>query len=193
MDFACFPPSVRKAFIGVPREAFLPPELREFAKVDEAIPIGHGQETTKPSIIAEMLKAAEIGKGMKVLEVGSGTGYVLALIEELSGRKAIGIERIEEFVKKANEALSALGYSSFSLHGNGWFGLREFAPYDAIIVSASVPSFPQLLFEQLKNGGTLVYPLAGKMSDYLYSAKKRDGKIIEFPIMPCRFKPIELV
>ena len=89
---------IRKAFAKVPRREFLPEEERPFADLDEPLPIGFNQTTSQPSMIKEMLLQLKPGKGMNILEVGSGSGYVLALLEEITGERVHGIERIKELV-----------------------------------------------------------------------------------------------
>lgn len=136
------PPSILDAFERVPREAFLPAELAPRAYDDRALPIGLGQTLSQPSMIALMLIALDISPRHRVLEVGSGSGYVLALLSQL-GCEVFGVERLAELAGRSRETLRAIGISDVMVHeGDGSHGLPEHAPYDRILVSAAAGRSP---------------------------------------------------
>jgi protein-L-isoaspartate(D-aspartate) O-methyltransferase len=158
---------VLEAVRRVPREAFLPEELRELAYEDTALPIGLGQTMSQPYIVAKMSEALELAAHGRdpadavILEIGTGSGYAAAVLAEIAGR-VITIERRAELAERARERLAASGYGRVDvIAGNGTRGHPEAAPYDGIVVAASGPEVPASLREQLAIGGRLVMPIAG--------------------------------
>ena len=152
-------PAVLAAMARVPREAFLPDELAEFAYEDAPLPIEADQTISQPFIVALMSAALELGPGDSVLEVGTGSGYAAAVLGELAG-EVYTIERHRVLADLATRRLAALGYSNVHvLLGDGSRGWPEHAPYEAIVVAAGGPSVPQPLLEQLAVGGRLVIPV----------------------------------
>ncbi len=157
--------AVEHAFLNVKREIFFSEENRQFAYVDSAFPIGFGQTISQPSTIAVMLELLEVKKGMGVLEVGSGCGYVMALLSELVGAKGnvFGVELIPELVALASRNLASAGYKNVALkNGDGKLGWKEQALFDRILVSAASSEVPQALIEQLALGGRLVAPVGSR-------------------------------
>jgi protein-L-isoaspartate(D-aspartate) O-methyltransferase len=147
------------AMRAVPREAFLPDDLREFAYDDRPLPIGSGQTISQPFIVAAMIDAAEIQSGSTVLEIGAGSGYAAAVISRIAA-KVYAIERHAPLTDEARQRLAALGYDNIELRtGDGTFGWPEAAPFDAIIASAGGPSVPRSLRHQLAIGGVLAMPV----------------------------------
>jgi protein-L-isoaspartate(D-aspartate) O-methyltransferase len=145
----------------VPRESFVPDELREFAYDDSPLPIGEGQTISQPYIVALMIEAAEVGPGHRVLEVGAGSGYAAAVISRIADR-VYAIERHESLVKSAQQRMIDLGYDNLTvLAGDGSLGLPAHAPYDAILVAAGSDRVPEPLKQQLAIGGRLVVPVGG--------------------------------
>ena len=143
----------------VPREAFLPHHLHEFAYDDTALPIEAGQTISQPYIVAFMTEALALKGGEKVLEIGAGSGYAAAVLAEIAG-EVYSVERIGQLAEKAAVALADLGYRNVHiLHGDGTRGWPDHAPYDAIVVTAGGPQVPQALCAQLKVGGRLVIPV----------------------------------
>src|SRR6516162_10901123 len=143
----------------VPREAFLPHALCEFAYVDSPLPIEEAQTISQPYIVAFMTEALALEGGEKVLEIGTGSGYAAALLAEIAG-EVYTVERIGQLAEKAAATLADLGYGNVHvLHGDGTKGWPEYAPYDGIIVAAGGPTIPESLKEQLKIGGRLVIPV----------------------------------
>lgn len=150
---------VLAAMRSVPREAFLPEELREFAYEDAPLPIAEGQTISQPYIVAMMIDALELQGGEKVLEIGTGSGYAAAVLSRIA-KDVYTVERIGQLAEKAADTLSALGYHNLHvLHADGTLGWPDHAPYDAIVVAAGGPQVPESLKAQLKIGGRLVIPV----------------------------------
>jgi protein-L-isoaspartate(D-aspartate) O-methyltransferase len=150
---------VLEAMRTVPREAFVPEHLREFAFEDSPLPIEADQTISQPYIVALMLEAAELERSDRVLEVGAGSGYASAVLAQVVD-EVIAIERHLELAKLAGERMERLGYENVSIYeGDGTRGFAEKGPFDAIIVSASGSHVPDVLLQQLEIGGRLVMPV----------------------------------
>jgi protein-L-isoaspartate(D-aspartate) O-methyltransferase len=150
---------VLEAMRKVPREAFLPERLREFAYDDTPLPISEGQTISQPYIVALMVEALALTGGEKVLEVGAGSGYAAAVLAEIAS-EVYTIERIAQLAQKAGAALSEIGCeNAHVIHADGTLGWPDLAPYDAIVVAAGGPEVPESLKNQLKTGGRLVIPI----------------------------------
>jgi len=150
---------VLRAMREVPREAFLPANLREFAYEDSPLPIAERQTISQPYIVALMAEALLLAGGEKVLEIGTGSGYAAAVLAEIAG-EVYSVERIGQLAEKAAAALAEQGYDNVHvLHGDGTRGWPDHAPYDAIVVAAGGPKIPDSLRSQLKIGGRLVIPV----------------------------------
>src|SRR5664279_418428 len=150
---------VLEAMRKVPRELFLPKNLREFAYEDSPLPIAGEQTISQPYIVAFMAEALMLKGGEKVLEIGAGSGYAAAVLSEVAGH-VYTVERLGQLADKAAALLAELGYDNVHvLHGDGTKGWPEHAPYDAIVVAAGGPQVPESLKEQLKIGGRLVIPV----------------------------------
>lgn len=164
IDKAIFARGVRSELVldamgRVPREAFLPARLREFAYDDTALPIEEGQTISQPYIVAFMIEALALCGGEKVLEIGAGSGYAAAVLSEIAA-DVYTVERHGPLAEKAAATLADLGYDHVHvLHGDGTRGWPAHAPYDAIIVAAGGPTIPESLKDQLKIGGRLVIPV----------------------------------
>ncbi|WP_233859784.1 protein-L-isoaspartate(D-aspartate) O-methyltransferase [Paraburkholderia sp. HD33-4] len=155
---------VIEAMRRVPREAFVPSDLREFAYDDTPLPIGGEQSISQPYIVAKMLAAAELQPGDRVLDIGTGSGYAAAIAAEIAGR-VDSIERDASLAEGARERLQRLGYENVEVHvGDGTVGLAAHAPYNAIIAAAGGPHVPRALRAQLALGGRLVMPVGGSPS-----------------------------
>ena len=151
--------AVLAAMRSVPREAFLPNDLKEFAYEDSPLPIAEGQTISQPYIVAMMADALELAGGEKVLEIGTGSGYAAAVLSQIAN-DVYSVERIGQLADKAASTLSALGYRNVHiLHADGTLGWPDHAPYDAIVVAAGGPQVPESLKAQLKIGGRLVIPV----------------------------------
>lgn len=152
-------PLVLEAMREVPREAFLPHQLQEFAYEDSPLPIEAEQTISQPYIVAFMVEALDLAGGEKVLEIGAGSGYAAAVLSRIAG-EVFTIERIGQLAEKAASRLADLGYYNVHVrHGDGTLGWEEQAPFDAIVVAAGGPSVPDALKQQLKVGGRLVIPV----------------------------------
>jgi protein-L-isoaspartate(D-aspartate) O-methyltransferase len=150
---------VLDAMRAVPRELFLPKNLREFAYEDSPLPIAGEQTISQPYIVAFMAEALMLKGGEKILEIGAGSGYAAAVLSEIAA-SVYTVERLGQLAEKAAATLAELGYDNVHvLHGDGTRGWPEHAPYDAIVVAAGGPQVPESLKEQLKIGGRLVIPV----------------------------------
>jgi protein-L-isoaspartate(D-aspartate) O-methyltransferase len=188
---------VRAAFATVPREAFIAPELRQFAGDDAPLPIGQGQTISQPYVVALMVQALALGAGDKVLEIGTGSGYETAILCTLTaapgrqvGDNIYAIERLQQLAEQADQALHALGYWPHLRVGDGAVGWPEEAPFAAIIVSAAASHVPRPLWEQLAEGGRMVLPRGtGAENQELWLLHKRNGKMHIETLGGVRFVP----
>jgi protein-L-isoaspartate(D-aspartate) O-methyltransferase len=181
---------VLEAMARVPRHEFAPPRYREQAYEDHPLPIGEGQTISQPYIVAIMLEALCLTPADRVLEVGTGSGYVTALLAELTA-DVISVERHRALADSANEVLSRLGYRNVRvIVGDGSRGFAEAAPYNAIIVSAAAPELPQQLIEQLAEDGRLIIPVGWEDSQQLQLIAKRNGQPRTSLRELCRFVPL---
>ena len=142
----------------VPRHLFVPQDYLDQAYEDHPLPIGYGQTISQPYIVALMTEKLKVKRGDKVLEIGTGSGYQAAVLAHL-GVEMYSVEIIPELASAADERLKKLGYAVQVKQGDGYFGWEEYAPYDAIIVTAAPDHVPQPLTKQLKDGGRLVIPI----------------------------------
>jgi protein-L-isoaspartate(D-aspartate) O-methyltransferase len=184
-------PRILGAFEQVPREAFLPAELADRAYEDTALPIGLGQTISQPSMIALMLAALDCSPRHRVLEVGSGSGYVLALLSQL-GCEVFGVERHPELAARSRETLRDIGVIGVVVQeGDGAFGLPAHAPYDRILVSAGAAAIPEPLLASLAEGGRLVMPVGGSESQILVTCERDDKGTLHYRAgASCVFVPL---
>jgi len=174
--------NVKRAFLSVPREKFFPKEIAAHAYSDDAFPIGLRQTISQPSTIAVMLEMLQAREGQKVLEVGSGSGYVAALLSEIAGKNGavFGIELLHELHERAAGTIAELGYENVFLRcGDGRTGWKEEAPFDRILVSAATGEAPKQLAKQLAEGGRLVVPVGNILSQEMVLIEKEKGKAVE--------------
>lgn len=183
--------SVLDAMDNVPRHLFIPGKHQGYAYDDEPVPIGFGQTISQPYIVAFMTEQLEPVPRMKILEVGTGSGYQAAILSYL-GCRVYSVELVEALAAKAQKILSDLDFDNVkSKHGDGFSGWPEEAPFDAIIVTAAPDIIPEKLFEQLKEGGRMIIPVGGAHSvQWLKLITKRDGRIAEKDLIPVRFVPM---
>jgi len=182
--------AVLRAFDLTPRHQFVPTGVRHRAYEDAPLQIGSGQTISQPSIHARYLEILALQGRERVLEVGTGSGYQTVLLSHLVAQ-IFTIERIPALFTAAREAINKAGATNVSmLLGDGTVGWREYAPYDAILVSAGGPSIPPALVEQLAEGGRMLIPVGGMEEQTLKLVTRRDGVIETTDIAPVRFVPL---
>jgi len=178
---------VLAAMSRVPRENFLPPELRHLAYEDSPLPIGLEQTISQPFIVALMTQALELTGSEKVLEIGAGSGYQTAILAELA-RSVVTVERLPTLADAAGKLLNSLGYVNISVHlAEETLGWLEEAPYDAIIVTAGAPRVPPELVEQLAIGGRMVIPVGSRYEQTLYKITRQSQQNVVEDLGGCRF------
>jgi len=179
--------AVLAAMARVPRELFIPDELRASAYENRPLPIGLNQTISQPFMVALMTEALELSGGEKVLELGTGSGYQTAILAELAGT-VVTVERLPELAESAGRILETLGYTNIILRPAGHrLGWPVEAPYDAIVSTAGAPGVPSALLEQLKIGGRLVIPVGSRHTQELYKITRQiDGNKLE-NLGGCRF------
>src|SRR2546423_6192721 len=178
---------VLAALAKVPREAFVPENMRAQSYADSALPIGHDQTISQPFIVAYMTEQLRLQPTDRVLEIGTGSGYQAAVLAELA-KDVYTIEIIEPLAKDASARLARLGHANAHVKaGDGFQGWPEVAPFDAIIVTCAPDKVPQPLKDQLKEGGRMIVPVGNGMDQQLFLLEKRDGQVAERAILPVRF------
>ncbi|TMK68578.1 MAG: protein-L-isoaspartate(D-aspartate) O-methyltransferase [Actinobacteria bacterium] len=181
---------VLAAMERVRRELFVPPELRDRAYEDAALPIGSGQTISQPYMVARICEALALTGRERVLDVGTGSGYQAAVLAELAA-EVDTIERIPELAERARENLATAGYERVRVHvGDGTRGVPERAPFDAIAVAAAAPDLPQLLYEQLEPRGRLVVPVGRRRAQRLELVVRSPEGPAVIRSVPCRFVPL---
>jgi protein-L-isoaspartate(D-aspartate) O-methyltransferase len=182
--------SVLHAIDQTPRHLFVPTGVRHRAYEDSALPIGNGQTISQPSIHARYLELLNLTGKEKVLEIGTGSGYQTVLLSHLAAQ-VFSIERVAPLLDRAREIIQQIGARNVSLLlGDGTLGWRQYAPYDAILVSAAAPAIPPTYIEQLAEGGQLLIPLGDRETQTLYLCTKRGEKLEQIEIAPVRFVPL---
>lgn len=176
----------------VPRHEFVPASLKSHAYENRPLSIGYGQTISQPYIVALMTDLLEVTKEGVFLEVGTGSGYQAAILGEWA-RRVYSIEIVRELGEQAKERLRRLGFENVEVMvGDGYYGWKEHAPFDGIIVTAASGQIPPPLIEQLKPGGKMVIPVGGPfMTQQLMLVEKaEDGKIKTRQILPVAFVPL---
>ena len=183
-------PRVLDAMGRVPRHEFIPEPYRAQAYEDHPLPIGDGQTISQPYIVALMLESLRLTPNDKVLEVGTGSGYVAALLGELAAQ-VFSIERHASLAEKARNLLAARGYTDVRVFtGDGALGLPASAPFDAILVSAAAPQVPPALLSQLRDGGRMIIPIGSPDSQQLQFIRMVNGHAVNSFREPVRFVPL---
>jgi protein-L-isoaspartate(D-aspartate) O-methyltransferase len=181
---------VLDAMLRVPRHEFAPERYRDQAYEDHPLPIGEGQTISQPYIVALMLDALALTPADRVLEVGTGSGYVTALLAELTAQ-VFSVERHAALANAAAELLLRLGYTNVTgIVGDGSRGYPDAAPYDAIIVSAAAPELPPALLPQIAEGGRMIIPIGREDSQQLQLIRMRNGLPQTTLRESCRFVPL---
>jgi len=176
----------------IPREEFVPVELRPYAYLNRPLPVGCGKTISQPFIIALMTDLLEPQAGDVVLEVGTGVGYQAAILAELV-QQVYSVEIIDELAQHAKRRLMRLGYRNIEVRtGNGYYGWPEHAPFDKIIVTAAPDLIPPPLLAQLKPGGRMVIPAGIPDEQQLMLVEKAEnGTLATSNILPVRFSELE--
>jgi protein-L-isoaspartate(D-aspartate) O-methyltransferase len=185
-------PAVLEAMRRVPRHLFVPDALRALAYDDRPLPIGENQTISQPYIVGCMTEFLEPKPGDRILEIGTGSGYQAAILAEIA-REVVSIEIVGALARQAAERLESLGYRNITVvHGDGYQGWPERAPYQGIMVTAVAETIPQPLLDQLAPGGRLVIPSgrAGYDQELLLIEKADDGTLSRRAILPVRFVPL---
>lgn len=184
---------VLAAIERVPRELFTPPQFRDQAYEDTALPIGHGQTLSQPTVVAMMSQALDVGPRMKVLEIGTGSGYQTAILARLA-RRVYTIERHKPLLDEAEQRLRELKIHNVTTRlGDGWLGWPEpgQVPFDRIIVTAAPPDIPEALLRQLAPDGIMVLPLGKtKAAQRLVKLRMTPQGYVTEDIAAVRFVPM---
>ena len=181
---------VLAAMAKVPREEFVPENLRGQSYSDSALPIGHDQTISQPFIVAFMTEQLHPKATDRVLEIGTGSGYQAAVLAELV-KDVYTIEIIEPLAKEASARLARLDYKNAHARiGDGYQGWPEVAPFDAIIVTCAPDKVPPPLTQQLKEGGRMIIPVGSGIDQQLFLLEKKEGQMAERAILPVRFVPM---
>lgn len=183
-------PRVLDAMLRVPRHQFVPESYRAQAYEDHPLPIGDSQTISQPYVVALMLESLQLTLADRVLEVGTGSGYVTALLAELAAQ-VFSIERHAALADSAREVLAALGYSNVQFFiGDGTLGLPAVAPVDAILVSAAASDLPPTLLAQLREGGRMIIPVGSSESQQLQFIRRVNGRPVTSIREAVRFVPL---
>ncbi len=183
-------PRVLDAIAKVPRHEFVPPALRRAAYNDNPLPIGYGQTISQPFIVAYMTQELCLRPTDRVLEVGTGSGYQTAILACLAA-EVFSVEIIEALSQQAEAVLKKLGFTHVRIKSaEGQEGWREFAPFDAIIVTCATDQVPPALVQQLKDGGRMIIPLGQLPDQSLTLVEKQGDQVSHRTLMAVRFVPM---
>jgi protein-L-isoaspartate(D-aspartate) O-methyltransferase len=179
--------NVLQAMGKIPRHLFVEEALVGEAYNDHPLPIGHKQTISQPYIVALMTEALELTGKEKILEIGTGSGYQTAILAELSDR-VYTVERIEPLLEKSKDLLKSLGYKNIYFKAyDGTLGWKDFAPFDAIMVTAGAPRVPDPLLKQLADGGRMIIPIGNRYSQDLLRVTRIKDRFVEKDLGGCRF------
>lgn len=183
-------PAVIRAFDLTPRHLFVPTGVRHRAYEDASLPIGSGQTISQPSVHARYLQLLQLTGRERVLEVGTGSGYQTVLLSHVAAQ-VFSIERIPALMERARSVIRECAVRNVSLlQGDGTIGWREYAPYDAILVSAASPDVPAPLLEQLAHGGRMIIPIGEREEQMLTLVTRHTDRVERRDIVPVRFVPL---
>jgi protein-L-isoaspartate(D-aspartate) O-methyltransferase len=182
--------AVLRAFDLTPRHLFVPTGMRHRAYEDSALPIGNGQTISQPSTHARYLELLGLTGRERVLEIGTGSGYQTVLLSHLAAQ-VFSIERVGALIDRARDAIRESGARNVSLLvGDGTLGWRDYAPFDAILVTAGAPDVPAALGEQLAEGGRMLIPIGGREEQTLTVLTRRGTELERRDIGSVRFVPL---
>jgi protein-L-isoaspartate(D-aspartate) O-methyltransferase len=179
------------AMRSVPRHRFVPAARERQAYADSPLPIGYGQTISQPYIVAYMTELLQLEPGMRALEIGTGSGYQAAVLAEILD-EVFTIEIVPELASWGQENLRRSGYERVRVkQADGYYGWEEFAPFDAIVVTAAADHIPPPLIEQLRDGGRMVIPVGSPFRTQMLMLVRRDGDDIRTEsLLPVRFVPL---
>lgn len=182
---------VLTAIEAIPRHVFIPEQPLQEAYADKALPTSANQTISQPSLVAWMTQLLELSGTERVLEIGTGSGYQTALLSQLA-KEVYSIERIDSLARRANQMLRQLGCSNVRVHvGDGYAGWPDAAPFDRILLTAAPPEMPQVLEDQLCEGGILVAPIGGQDGNQLLLKGVKRGKDVYAKVISeVRFVPM---
>jgi protein-L-isoaspartate(D-aspartate) O-methyltransferase len=182
--------NVLEAFMHIPRHIFVPLEYRNRSYDDTPLPIGYNQTISQPYIVAYMTEILKPDKNMRVLEIGTGSGYQAAILGYLC-KEVYSVEIIDSLAARALNVFEKEGYKNIKVKtGDGYKGWKEYAPYDAIIVTCAPAKIPQPLLDQLAEGGRMVIPAGESYNQKLYFIEKENGKIRHKETLSVLFVPM---
>lgn len=185
-------PLVLNAMAAVPRHEFVPEAQRSNAYLNRPLPIGYGQTISQPYIVAIMTDLLQPKPSHRILEIGTGSGYQAAILAELVS-EVYTVEIVEPLYKRADKTLTKLQYKNVTTrYGDGYYGWKEHAPFDAIIVTAAASHVPPPLLKQLKTGGRMIIPVGSRFltQELLFIEKTNNGEITTHQIIPVVFVPL---
>jgi protein-L-isoaspartate(D-aspartate) O-methyltransferase len=184
--------NVLEAFMNVPRHIFVPVEYRDMSYDDTPLPIGFDQTISQPYIVAYMTEILKPDKNMKVLEIGTGSGYQAAILAILY-KEVYTIEIIDSLAVRSKKIFEKEGYQNIKVKtGDGYNGWKEYAPFDAIIVTCAPAKIPEPLLDQLAEGGKMIIPAGESYNQKLYLIEKMNGKIKLKETLSVLFVPMTL-
>jgi len=183
--------AVLRAVDAVPREKFVLPQYADAAYADRAMPIACGQTISQPYVVAYMTEQLEVKREHRVLEIGTGSGYQAAILSQLAGQ-VFTVERYRTLAESARKTLAALGYDNVTVTvGDGLNGVPEHAPYDRIIVTAAAETIPQVLVDELAEGGVMVLPLGEHSGPQrIVKLTRGEGGVTQQELIWVRFVPL---
>lgn len=185
-------PSILEALQQVPRHWFVPPDQQERAYIDSPLPIGYDQTISQPFIVAYMTGVLDLDPNDRVLEIGTGSGYQAAVLNEFTPH-VFTIEIVKPLGERASETFKKYGYETIRVKiGDGYKGWPQAAPFDAIIVTCAPDDIPSPLLKQLRPGGKMIIPVGNQWEgqELILVEKDEKGRVTKRSVMPVRFVPL---